>query len=129
MGEDRGGCSYAPRSKDGNYLVLARYDMSEWSREKLLNPQTYLMFHNSCMKRIFRMANRKCGYDERPAADYRIQNTVISLRHLQTTGLVECRHNAIISSLAKYCSHLPASWPRHLSLCVMDGSHVSEVFN
>ena len=50
--------------------------------------------------------------------DYRIQNTVISAYHPQTAGLVERGHDAVINSLAKYCSHSPESWPRHLLLAL-----------
>ena len=118
-----------PRSREGSYLVLARDDLSGWVEGRAIDePNSYnvskflyeeVICRHGCPRRIVLDGGREnMGRTKELLLDYRIQNTVISAYHPQTAGLVERGHDAIINSLAKYCSHSPESWPRHLSLAL-----------
>src|SRR5437762_10437045 len=48
---------------------------------------------------------------------YRIQQTLISAYHPQTNGLVECGHDSLVNSLAKY-SKRSYEWKQYLPLAL-----------
>ena len=48
---------------------------------------------------------------------YHIQQTIISPYHPQSNGLVECGHESIVNSLAKY-SKKPDDWVKNLMLAL-----------
>src|SRR2546423_9444033 len=49
---------------------------------------------------------------------YKIHRTIISVYHPQVNGLVEHGHDAIVNSLAKYCSKNSQEWDRFLLLAL-----------
>ena len=48
---------------------------------------------------------------------YQIQQTITSAYHPQMNGLVECGHDSIVNSLAKY-SKKPGDWVKYLPLAL-----------
>jgi len=116
------GIVYMPRSEEGSYLVLARDDLSGWVEGRAIdavnsfNVSKFLYEEVVCRHRCPRRIVLDGGKENMDLTrslleNYRIQNTIISVYHPQTAGLVERGHAPVINSLAKYCQHSPSSWP------------------
>jgi hypothetical protein len=120
---------YMPMSGAGNYLILARDDLSGWVEGKALDAANSLnvsrflyeevVCRHGCPQRIVLDGGRENMSMTRDLlADYRIQNTIISAYHPQTAGLVERGHGPVVNALSKYCSHAPTTWPTYLPLAL-----------
>ena len=120
---------YMPRSEEGEFLVVARDDLSGWVEARAIdaansyNVAKFLyeevICRHGCPRRIVLDGGRENLKDTKSLMEvYRIPNTVISAYHPATAGLVERGHSAIVDSLSKYCGDSPSSWPRHLSLAL-----------
>jgi hypothetical protein len=119
-----------PESTEGyKYIVFGRDDLSGWVEGRAMKENTArnvarflyedVICRHGCPRRIVVDG----GSENKSVAEallerYRIQRTVVSAYHPQANGLVERGHDAIVNSLAKYCSKEPGKWVEYLPLAL-----------
>ena len=120
---------YMPWTQEGSFIVFARDDLSGWVEGRAIdaansfNVAKFLyedvLCRHGCPIQIIMDGGRENMDLTRDLIDqYHIKGTVVSAFHPQANGLVERGHDAIVNSLAKYCSDQPQEWVKHLPLAL-----------
>jgi hypothetical protein len=120
---------YMPSAPGGGYIVFARDDLSGWVEGRAIkaaNSSNVAKFlyedvicRHGCPRHIVLDGGRENLDMTKDLIDrYRIKETVISAFHPQANGLVERGDDAVVNSLAKYCSDAPTEWVKYLLLAL-----------
>ena len=123
---------YLPWSAEKNglgFAVFARDDLSGWVEGRAIaaaNAKNVAKFiyedvicRHGCPQRIvLDGGSENLNLTKDLLEHYKITRTVISAYHPQANGLVERGHDAIVNSLAKYCSKNPEEWVKYLPLAL-----------
>jgi len=118
---------WTAKSGGKGFAVFARDDLSGWIEGRAIeaadskNVAKFIyedvICRHGCPRRIvLDGGTENLNLTKDLLENYKIQRTVVSAYHPQANGLVERGHDAIVNSLAKYCSKNPEDWDKYLPL-------------
>ena len=110
------------------YVVFARDDLSEWVESRAFTAANSrnvakfifekVIYRHECPRRIvMNRGTENLDLTKDLLEYYRIQQTLVSVYHPQTNGLIEHEHDFLVNSLAKYCKR-SNEWRGYLPLAL-----------